>query len=100
MNNLTDAQVKAYKAQLHDQYEHICGIFGIGSRSWTELHRKPSPYAFCPANQKSFIAEYLMLEEFVEDAKKVDFAYYYGIDDFLEAYRDVVYKRVKIDSEC
>lgn len=99
MNNMTDAQVKAYKAQLLDQYHNICGLFGIGSRSWNELHTKMSTFAFCPANQKSFIAEYFILEEFVEDAKKVGLAYYYGIDEFLEVYHDVIYKRVQIDEE-
>lgn len=99
MDNLTDAQVKAYKAQLLDQYQNICDLFGIGSRSWDELHTKMSTFAFCPANQKSFIAEYFILEEFVKDAKKVGLAYYSGIDEFLEIYHDVIYKRVKIDKE-
>lgn len=92
-------QAEYMKNQLRDQYKHLCAIFGIGSRSWTELHRRPSIFAFCPANQKSMIAEYFLLEEFVADAKAWDVPYYYGIDDFLAAYHDVVYKRVKIDEE-
>ena len=92
-------QAEYMKNQLRDQYNNICGLFGIGSRSWNELHTNMSTFAFCPANQKSFIAEYFILEEFVEDAKKVGLAYYYGIDEFLEIYHDVVYKRVKIDKE-
>ena len=98
-NNLNDKQKAAYRAKLAKEYDHIFSIFGIGGRCWDELHFRPNCYAFCPANQKSFIAEYLILEEFVERAKKVDFVYYWGIDKFLEAYHDVVYKRVKIDEE-
>lgn len=99
MADFNKKQKEYMNKQLRNQYEHLCAIFGIGSRSWTELHRRPSIYAFCPANQKSMIAEYLLLEEFAAEAKAWDVPYYYGIDEFLESYHDVVYKRVKIDEE-
>lgn len=99
MTDFNKQQEEYMKKQLCDQYEHLCAIFGIGNGTWLQLHRKPSPFAFCPANQKSMIAEYLILEEFVADAKAWDVPYYYGIDEFIESYHDVVYKRVKIDEE-
>lgn len=84
---------------IEEEYENLCSLFGIGRGLWQQMHEKPSMYVFCPANQKSYIAEYLLLEQFVESAKKYGITYYYGIDVFLENFKDVVYNRIKIDSE-
>lgn len=85
------------KEQLKQEYDALCSVFGIGQGLWLQLHESPSPYAFCEANRKSFIAEYFMLEEFSEKAKEEGFIYYFGIDTFLEAYKNVVYNRVRIE---
>ena len=99
MNNYNDEQAVYMKQQLREQYEHLCAMFGIYSRTWSELHTKMSILAFCPANQKSIIAEYFMLEEFVADAKAWGVPYFYGIDEFLEVYHDTIYGRVRLDKE-
>lgn len=80
------------------QYKHLCAIYGVNSRGWDEIHLNFSRWMFCPANQRSLIAEYLIWEEFVEDAKNYDVPYYYGIDVFLQEYKRAVYQRVHIDS--
>lgn len=85
------------KQEIEKEYDMLCSIFGIRGSLWDQMHRSPSSYIFCPANQKSFIAEYLMLEDFVERAKKHGVVYYIGIDTFLEKFHDVVYNRLKID---
>lgn len=46
-------------------------LYGIQSSGWSMLHERFNRYVFCEANRKSLIAEYLMWEEFVEDAKKL-----------------------------
>ena len=76
---------------LSKQYELLCKYYGLHSSCWAMLHENFSRYIFCEANRKSLIAEYLLWEEFVEDAKKLDFAYYYGIDEFLREYKKAVY---------
>ena len=60
------------------------------------LHERFNPYVFCDANKKSFIAEYLIWEEFVEYAKKLGFTYYYGIDTFLREYKKAVYSCINL----
>lgn len=87
------------KEQVEEMYEHLCEIFGIGRGLWDVMHSRPSSAKFCPANQKNLIAEYLMLEDFVRQAKKYNVIYYFGIDEFLENYHDVVYDRIRIDAE-
>lgn len=79
------------RQELNNTYEAMCEIYGVNSRSWDEIHCHFSPYMFCKDNRKSLVAEYLMWEEFVEDAKKYDIPYYIGIDEFLEKYKDAVY---------
>lgn len=39
----------------------------------------------------NLIAEYLVWEDFVEDAKKFNVPYYMGIDSFLKEYKNAVY---------
>lgn len=77
---------------LEREYYVLYKYFGVYSSSWSMLHESFSPYVFCDANKKRFISEYLIWEDFVERAKKVNFVYYYGIDDFLREYRNAVYK--------
>ena len=82
--------------RLEQEYDILYELFGVYSGSWSMLHERFHPYVFCDANKKSFISEYLIWEEFVEDAKKVNFVYYYGIDDFLREYKNAVYKCLNI----
>nr|UVX74766.1 MAG: hypothetical protein [Bacteriophage sp.] len=46
---------------------------------------------FAQIFRKSLIAEYLVWEDFVEDAKKFNVPYYMGIDSFLKEYKNAVY---------
>lgn len=89
---------KDYRQELEEEYQQLKAIFGIG-RGWDQIHLNYSRYVFCPANQRSLIAEYLIWEDFVERAKKHDVHYYIGIDKFLEEYKRAVYLRVHIDPE-
>ena len=82
---------KSEKQAVEDEYEQLKQTYGLIPASWNMLHTHYSPYAFCPANRKSFISEYLAWEDFVERAKKYDVAYYCGIDDFLKEYKNAVY---------
>lgn len=91
--------MKTIEQILEENYSRLKAIFGVESRGWDEIHLNFSRWIFCPANQRTLIAEYLMWEEFVEDAKKHNFVYYWGIDKFLEEYKRAVYRRVKIDEE-
>lgn len=84
---------------LEEEYERLKALFGLDSGCWDMLHLNFSRCAFCPKNQASFIAEYLLWQEFVEKAKAVGFIYYFGIDKFLEEYKEAVHSRVHIDSE-
>lgn len=43
------------------------------------LHERFNRYVFCEANRKSLIAEYLMWEEFVEDAKNAVYSCLTGL---------------------
>ena len=79
------------KQAIEEEYEQLTKLYGLNSRCWDMLRTHYSPYAFCPANRKSFISEYLVWEDFVERAKKYDVAYYCGIDDFLKEYKNAVY---------
>lgn len=72
------------KESVERQYELLRELYGIQSSGWSMLHERFNRYVFCEANRKSLIAEYLMWEEFVEDAKKLGVVYYYGIDLFLK----------------
>lgn len=79
------------KKMVQDEYIQLTKLYGLNSRTWDMLHLNYSRYAFCPANRKSFISEYLAWEDFVKRAKKYDLAYYFGIDTFLEEYKNAVY---------
>lgn len=84
------------REELQEEFEHLVEIFGIGSRTWDEMHTTFSWNYFCPANEKSFIAEYLLLEDFVRRAKLCGCIYYQFIDDFLAIYHDAVYSRLNL----
>lgn len=84
------------KKTLERRYEQLFEFYGVQSRSWDMLHRRFNRYVFCAANCKGLIAEYLMWEEFVEDAKKLNVDYYMGIDTFLEEYRNAVYSCINL----
>ena len=77
--------------KMEKEYHDLCTTFGVYSGLWSMIHENFSPFIFCDANKKSFIAEYLIWENFVERAKEVNFVYYYGIDDFLQEYKRAVY---------
>ena len=59
------------KESVERQYELLKELYGIQSSGWSMLHERFNRYVFCEANRKSLIAEYLMWEEFVEDANNL-----------------------------
>lgn len=79
------------KKYITEQYELLFKLYGVQSSGWSMLHEQFNRYVFCAANRKSLIAEYLVWEEFVEEAKKLGVVYYYGIDLFLKEYKNAVY---------
>lgn len=85
--------MKNIYTELTEEYQHLKAIYGVHSRSWSEIHENFSPYMFCKENRKSLIAEYLTWEEFVRRCNeyKVDVPRYFGIDIFLREYKDAVY---------
>lgn len=85
------------RKSLKEEYDKLCWLFGVKSRMWPMLYEKFSSCVFCDENKKSIIAEYLMWEDFVERAKKLDFVYYYGIDAFLNAYKSAVYSCLNLE---
>lgn len=80
---------------IKERYELLSKLYGLKSSLWSQIHECYSPSMFCEDNRKSLIAEYLEWEDFVEDAKDVNFIYYYGIDVFLTAYKKAVYSCLK-----
>ena len=86
---------KSRKQEVEAEYKQLEKLYGLIPASWDMLHTHYSHYAFCPANRKSFISEYLAWEDFVERAKKYDVHYYSGIDTFLEEYKNAVYSCLK-----
>ena len=90
-NKIVLEKIQALKQEIKEEYELLKKFYGLSSHCWDMLHTHYSHYAFCPANRKSFISEYLAWEDFVERAKKYDVAYYCGIDDFLKEYKNAVY---------
>lgn len=88
--------MKSKKQLLHEEYERLFKQFGMGSRLWTDMYTNFSWYVFCVSNRKYIIGMYLLLEEFVKDAKEADFIYYWGIDEFLKEYKVPVYRCLKI----
>lgn len=75
-------------------YKSLCNYFGVRSSLWTMAHETFSPTMF-RANKNSLIGEYLIWEEFVKRAKSLGVIYYYGIDVFLEEYKEAVYSSFK-----
>jgi hypothetical protein len=72
------------KESVERQYELLKEFYGIQSSGWSMLHERFNRYVFCEANRKSLIAEYLMWEEFVEDAKKLGWSIIMGLTYFLK----------------
>ena len=90
-NKIVLEKIQALKQEIEEEYEQLKKFYGLDSRCWDMLHMNFSWYAFCSANRKSFISEYLAWEGFVERAKKYDVVYYFGIDTFLKEYKNAVY---------
>lgn len=80
---------------LKNLYNAAKEYYGIKHRAWSELHKSYSPHAFCKANRRDFIEEYLFWEAFVPQLKAHNMIYYYGIDEFLKAYKEAVYSCLK-----
>lgn len=79
------------KEYVKERYNLLFELYGVQSRGWSMLHEQFNRCVFCPDNRKSLIAEYLVWEDFVEDAKKFNIPYYMGIDSFLKEYKNAVY---------
>lgn len=79
-----------------EMYIHLFKAFGVGSRSWDEIHCHYSSYMYCEANRLNITGEYLVWKDFVEHAKQFDVPYYCGIDTFLREYEKAVMNRVKL----
>lgn len=79
------------KEYVKERYHLLSELYGVKSRVWSMLHEQFNRCVFCPDNRKSLIAEYLVWEDFVEDAKKFNVLYYMGIDSFLKEYKNAVY---------
>lgn len=88
---------KGPKAELEEDYHHLCEAFGVTKGGWDMIHLHFSPSMFCPENRLSLIGEYLTWKYFVEHAKKYGVIYYWGIDKFLEEYKRAVESRVNLD---
>lgn len=91
VDDYRNPKFKSQKQAVKKEYKQLKELYGLNSSCWDMLHTHYSHYAFCSANRKSFISEYLAWEDFVERAKKYDVTYYYGIDDFLKEYKNAVY---------
>ena len=91
VDDYRNPKFKSLKQEVEEEYKQLKKFYGLNSSCWDMLHTHYSHYAFCPANRKSFISEYLVWEDFVKRAKKYDVVYYYGIDDFLKEYKKAVY---------
>ena len=82
---------------IEQEYEYLDDRYGFGTTAFRMLYEHFNQYVFCKDNRKQIIMDYLILEDFAEKAKEVDFVYYYGIDEFLKEYHDAVYNCIKID---
>lgn len=78
------------KEYVEKRYKQLIKLFGVDSKVWDMVYKKYDPNIFLP-NKKEIIAEYLMWEEFVEQAKQFNVEYYCGIDKFLKDYKNAVY---------
>lgn len=79
------------KEYVEERYNLLLELYGVQSCGWSMLHERFNRHVFCPDNRKLLIAEYLVWEDFVEDAKKFNVPYYMGIDNFLKEYKNAVY---------
>ena len=95
VDDYRNPKFKSRKQEVEAEYKQLKKLYGLIPASWDILHTQYSHYAFCPANRKSFISEYLAWEDFVERAKKYDVIYYWGIDTFLKEYKKAVYSCLK-----
>ena len=57
------------KKYVEERYNLLFKLYGVQSRGWSMLHEQFNRYVFCPDNCKSLIVEYLIWEDFVEDAR-------------------------------
>lgn len=83
------------KLMLRTIYKAACEYYGVTHRSWSELHETYSPYAFCKSNRRDFIEEYLFWETLIPQLQAHNIVYYYGINEFLKAYKKAVYSCLK-----
>ena len=95
VDDYRNPKFKSEKQEVEAEYQQLKKFYGLIPASWNMLHTHYSHYAFCPANRKSFISEYLAWENFVESAKKYDVHYYSEIDTFLKEYKEAVYSCLK-----
>ena len=95
VDDYRNPKFKSQKQEVEEEYEQLKKFYGLIPASWDMLHTHYSHYAFCLANRKSFISEYLAWEDFVERAKKYGVIYYSGIDTFLKEYKNAVYSCLK-----
>lgn len=95
VDDYRNPKFKSRKQAVEKEYEQLKELYSLDSSCWDMLHTHYSHYAFCPANRKSFLSEYLAWEDFVERAKKYDVVYYWGIDTFLKEYKNAVYSCLK-----
>ena len=95
VDDYRNPKFKSRKQAVEKEYEQLKELYSLDSRCWDMLHIHYSHCAFCSANRKSFISEYLAWEDFVERAKKYDVVYYWGIDTFLKEYKNAVYSCLK-----
>lgn len=78
------------KEYVEERYNLLFELYGVQSRGWSMLHEQFNKYVFCSDNRNSLIVEYLVWEDFVEDAKRFNVPYYMGIDNFLKEYKNAV----------
>ena len=83
-------------AYLEKTYALMLDLYEVEYHGWDQIHLNYTPAMFCEKNRRSLISEYLAWEEWVEKAKSVGIGYYYGIDMFLEEYKDAVHSRVTL----
>lgn len=86
-----------YQEQLKKEYQQMADAFGIGTSGWNMLYTKFNSSVFCDDNKASIIGQYLTWYDFTKMLRENDIIYYYGIDEFLSAYKDAVQSCLKIE---
>ena len=76
---------------LEQEYDQLYDLYKLDSPLWDYSHMTFNWYYF-NNNKKSVIAEYLTWEDFTNRAQKSKTPYFYGIDVFLEKYKEAVYE--------